>query len=58
MNQQQADPVIDEIRQVRHQISARMDHDPTRLVEYYMALQEQYPERLADTSEASERPAA
>ena len=55
MNQQQSDPVIDEIREVRHQISARVDHDPTRLVEYYMKFQERYRDRLVDTSKISER---
>ncbi len=55
MNQQQSDPVIDEIREVRHQISARVDHDPARLVEYYMMLQQQYRDRLLDTSKTSER---
>jgi hypothetical protein len=55
MNQPQSDPVIDEIREVRHQISARVDHDPARLVAYYMKLQEQYRDRLVDTSTTSER---
>ena len=32
MKKPQTDPVIDEIREVRHQISARFDHDPARLV--------------------------
>jgi hypothetical protein len=50
MNQQQRDPVIDEIREVRHHISARVDHDPARLVAYYMMLQEQYRDRLIDPS--------
>jgi uncharacterized protein (DUF433 family) len=40
------DPVIDEIREVRHQISARIEHDPVRLGAYYMELQEQYRDRL------------
>ena len=55
MNQPQSDPVIDEIREVRHQISARVDHDPARLVAYYMKLQEQYRDRLVDTSTTTER---
>ncbi len=55
MNQQQTDPVIDEVREVRHRISARVDHDPTKLVEYYMKFQEQYRDRLVDTSEPPER---
>jgi len=55
MNQQQNDPVIDEIREVRHQISARVDHDPAKLVEYYMKLQEQYLDRLVGASKTSKR---
>jgi Mg-chelatase subunit ChlI len=46
MNQTHSDPVIDEIRDIRHTISARFDHDPERLVAYYMELQRQYRERL------------
>ena len=53
MNQQQPDPVIDEIREIRHQISARVDHDPARLVAYYMKLQVQYRDRLIDSSRIS-----
>ena len=44
-----ADPVIDEIREVRHRISARFDHDPSRLVAYYMELQKRYQDRLIHT---------
>ena len=40
------DPVIDDIREVRHRISARFDHDPERLVAYYIELQRQYQDRL------------
>ena len=61
MNQQQRDPVIDEIREIRHQISARVDHDPARLVAYYMKLQERYRDRLIDssrTSKGADQPAA
>jgi hypothetical protein len=42
------DPVIDEVREVRHRISARFDHDPSRLVAYYMELQRQYGDRLIE----------
>ncbi len=31
MKKNQSDPVIDEIREIRHRISARFDHDPERL---------------------------
>ena len=54
MSQQQSDPAVDEIREVRHGSSARFDHDPARLVAYYMKLQEQYRDRLVDTSRAGE----
>ncbi len=46
----QRDPVIDEIREVRHQISARFTHDPKKLVEYFMQLQEQYRDRFIGAS--------
>jgi hypothetical protein len=42
------DPVIDEIREVRHRISARFDHDPERLVAYYIELQRRYQDRLME----------
>ena len=50
MRQRDSDPVIDEVREVRHRISARFDHDPSRLVAYYMELQEQYKDRLLKES--------
>ena len=40
------DPVIDEIRRIRHEISAEHGHDPRKLVEHYVKLQEQYEDRL------------
>ena len=43
-----ADPVIDEVRAVRHRISEQVEHDPARLVEYYLRLQEQYRDRLLE----------
>jgi hypothetical protein len=61
MKQKKSDPAIDEIREVRHRISARFDHDPARLVAYYMELQEQYRDRLIyspDTKAAEDKPAA
>jgi hypothetical protein len=56
-----ADPVIDEVRQIRHEISARAGHDPARLVAYYIKLQAQYAERLISphsSPKASDKPAA
>ncbi len=49
------DPVTDEIREVRHRISARFDHDPARLVAYYMELQKQYEDRLIRPVEVRSR---
>ena len=45
MKQNLSDAVIDEIREVRHRISARYGHDPTRLVAFYIELQKQYQDR-------------
>ena len=41
-----SDPVIDEIRAVRSRISAQFDHDPKKLVQYYMELQKRHADRL------------
>ena len=43
------DPVVEEIREVRHQISARFGHDPERLYEHYLRLQEEHRDRLLST---------
>ena len=40
------DPLIDEIHSVRHQISEEVGHDPAKLIQYYMKLQERYKDRL------------
>jgi hypothetical protein len=50
MNERMKDPVIDEIRAVRHRISERVGHDPRRLVDYYLELQKQFEDRLISTS--------
>lgn len=50
-----SDQPIDEIREVRHRISARFDHDPARLVAYYAKLQEQYRDRLIDPAKATDQ---
>lgn len=58
MTQLPPDPVIDEIREVRHRISARFDHDPEKLVAYYIKLQEQYGSRLTDAAPTPEEAGA
>ena len=40
---------IERIRRVRHEISARFDHDPRKLVEHYMELQKRHADRLIDS---------
>ena len=54
MKQNRSDPVIDEIREVRHRISARFGHDPTQLVAFYMEMQKQYQDRLIETTQSSQ----
>jgi len=54
MTQDQSDPVIDEIRGVRNRISARFEHDPARLVAYYIKLQEQHRDRLVNPPKVAE----
>lgn len=44
-----SDPVIDEIREIRHRISERCDHDPAKLVAYYGELQKRHRDRLVDS---------
>lgn len=46
----QDDPAIARIRDVRHRISKQFDHDPKKLVEYYMQLQERHKDRLLDVA--------
>ena len=41
-----ADPIIDEIRRVRHEISEMNGHDPKRLVDSYMQTQGKHADRL------------
>ena len=41
-----SDPIIQAVRDVRHQISESVDHDPQKLLEYYRKRQERYGDRL------------
>lgn len=54
MTQNLSDPVIDEIRAVRHRISAGFNHDPVQLVAYYIELQRQHQSRLMDSHKTPE----
>jgi hypothetical protein len=48
------DPTIDELRAVRHRISEQFGHDPKKLCEHYMKLQERHRDRLL---RSTDRPA-
>ena len=54
MSTNQGDPVIDEIREVRHRISERFGHDPEKLLAYYMELQQRYRDRLMQSPQPVE----
>ncbi len=41
------EPTLTRIRKARHRISAQCGHDPQKLVQYYMELQEQSQHKLA-----------
>jgi len=61
MSKRQPDPGLEEIRRVRHEISAELGHDPKRLLEYYQELEVEYGDRLVHAEEgavAEPRPAA
>lgn len=48
---QEPESTLEGIRRVRHEISAEFGHDPHKLVEYYVRLQERHRGRLVGTSE-------
>ncbi len=50
----QDDPVVDEIRAIRHRISARFDHDPARMIAFYVELHERFGDRLIDAIKSGE----
>jgi hypothetical protein len=51
---QMGDAVIASIREARHQISEEHDHDPQKVVAYYMELQKQYQKRLLEPPQTEE----
>ena len=40
------DPVIAEIRRIRHELSERFEHDPKQLIKYLQEQEKLHPERL------------
>ena len=55
MRQRQHDPVIAEVREVRHRMSARLGHDLIRLVAFYMEMQKEWQDRLSETAKNAGR---
>ncbi len=51
MTTKKVDPGLEEVRRVRHEISAEVGHDPRRLMEYYRKLEEEYSDRLIHAEE-------
>lgn len=39
------DSVLQQIREIRHQISQNNQHDPQKLIKYYLELQEEYKQK-------------
>lgn len=44
----EADDIIEEVREIRRQISAQFDDDPIKLGEHLMELQKRHADRLVD----------
>jgi hypothetical protein len=53
-----ADDAIEEVREIRMQISARFDHDLDKLAEHYMELQRRHGARLVDPETLRKRRSA
>lgn len=48
MKTEEADPVIAEVREARHRISARFDHNARRLVEHYLRKRDRHQDPPSD----------
>ena len=53
MTERKRDAGLEEIRRVRHEISAEIGHDPKRLLEYYRKLEAEYKNRLVHAEEGA-----
>jgi hypothetical protein len=49
------DSTIAQIREIRHQISQQFDHDPKKIIEYYIELQKKYQYRLVNSSDRKQK---
>ncbi|MBS1257101.1 MAG: hypothetical protein MAG551_00136 [Candidatus Scalindua arabica] len=46
-------PTIKRIRDSRHRISGKFDHDPQKIIEYYIEIQKKHKERLLDNEKGT-----
>lgn len=44
-------PILEEIRRVRHAISAEIAHDPARIVDYFASIQNRYADRVINLAD-------
>jgi len=44
-------PILEEIRRVRHAISAEIGHDPAKIVDYFAAIQKQHADRVINLAD-------
>jgi hypothetical protein len=53
MTEKKPDPGLEEVRRVRHEISAEIGHDPKKLLEYYRSLEADYADRLVHAEDGA-----
>ncbi len=41
-------PILEEIRRVRHEMSAEWGHDPRRMLEYFGSIQKEFPGKVVN----------
>ena len=44
-------PILDEIRRVRHEMSAEIGHDPNRIVDYFASIQNKNARRIVNLAD-------
>jgi hypothetical protein len=50
-----ADPLLEELDDARQRIFAKCDHDPAKVIAWYMEYQKQYADRLISRHQQSPR---
>ena len=49
------DLTIAQIREIRHQISQQFNHDPKKIIEYYIGLQKKFQYRLLNIMDRKQK---